>query len=77
MSATGPAVHAGVQLPGAITKSTTLINRHFLRGGAKDALNEAGVVRMTITEFKGFGRQTGHTELYRGAEYAVDDVPKT
>src|SRR5882672_7188684 len=42
----------------------------------KDALNGIGVTGMTIAEVKGFGRQKGHTELYRGAEYVVDFVPK-
>lgn len=42
----------------------------------KDALNEIGIAGMTITEVKGFGRQKGHTELYRGAEYVVDFIPK-
>ena len=43
----------------------------------KTALSEIGVEGMTVTEVKGFGRQRGHTELYRGAEYVVDFVPKT
>ena len=42
----------------------------------KDALNELGIMGMTVTEVKGFGRQKGHTELYRGAEYIVDFLPK-
>ena len=42
----------------------------------KDALREIGVEGMTVTEVKGFGRQKGHTELYRGAEYVVDFLPK-
>lgn len=42
----------------------------------KDKLNEIGVKGMTVTEVKGFGRQKGHTELYRGAEYQVDFLPK-
>ena len=42
----------------------------------KDALNSVGIQGMTITEVKGFGRQKGHTELYRGAEYAIDFLPK-
>ncbi len=42
----------------------------------RDALNEIGIQGMTITEVKGFGRQKGHTELYRGAEYVVDFIPK-
>ena len=43
----------------------------------KEALAAAGIEGMTVTEVKGFGRQRGHTELYRGAEYVVDFVPKT
>ena len=42
----------------------------------KDALNEIGVTGMTVTEVKGFGRQKGHTEIYRGSEYTVDFLPK-
>ena len=42
----------------------------------KDALSELGIMGMTVTEVKGFGRQKGHTELYRGAEYVVDFLPK-
>ena len=42
----------------------------------KDALNEIGIQGMTVTEVKGFGRQKGHTELYRGAEYVIDFIPK-
>ena len=42
----------------------------------KEALNELGVQGMTVTEVKGFGRQKGHSELYRGAEYVVDFLPK-
>lgn len=43
----------------------------------KDALKTAGVTGMTVTEVRGFGRQAGHTEVYRGAEYEVDFLPKT
>ena len=43
----------------------------------REALTSAGISGMTVTEVKGFGRQRGHTELYRGAEYVVDFVPKT
>jgi len=42
----------------------------------KDALKEAGVAGLTVTEVRGFGRQAGHTEVYRGAEYTIDFVPK-
>jgi nitrogen regulatory protein P-II 1 len=50
--------------------------RHFKLEAVKNALNEQGVNGMTITEVRGFGRQKGHPEMYRGVEYAVDFVPK-
>lgn len=50
--------------------------RHFKLEAVKNALNERGVKGMTVTEVRGFGRQKGHTETYRGAEYAVDFIPK-
>lgn len=50
--------------------------RHFKLDAIKQALNERGVRGMTVTEVRGFGRQKGHTETYRGAEYAVDFIPK-
>lgn len=54
---------------------TAVIKPHML-DGVKAALNGVGVQGMTVTEVKGFGRQGGHTETYRGAEYQVDFVPK-
>lgn len=57
-------------------KKIEAIVRHFKVEDIKDALNEAGIHGMTITEVRGFGRQKGHTETYRGTEYAVDFVPK-
>lgn len=54
----------------------TAVIKPFVVDTVKDALKNAGVAGMTITEVKGFGRQGGHTETYRGAEYAVDFVPK-
>jgi nitrogen regulatory protein P-II 1 len=57
-------------------KKIEAIIKPFKEDDVKDALNEAGVSGITITEVKGFGRQKGHTELYRGAEYVVDFVPK-
>ena len=54
---------------------TAVIKPHKL-GEVKDALTEAGVAGITISEVRGFGRQKGHTEVYRGTEYAVDFVPK-
>ncbi len=52
------------------------IIRHFKLEAVKNALSERGIKGMTVTEVRGFGRQKGHTETYRGAEYAVDFVPK-
>ena len=52
------------------------IVRHFKLEAVKNALSERGVKGMTVTEVRGFGRQKGHTETYRGAEYAVDFIPK-
>ena len=52
------------------------IIKPFRLDDVRDALSEIGINGMTVTEVKGFGRQKGHTELYRGAEYAVDFLPK-
>ena len=57
-------------------KLITAIIKPFKMDAVKDALGSAGVSGMTITEVKGFGRQKGHTELYRGSEYVVDFLPK-
>jgi nitrogen regulatory protein P-II 1 len=57
-------------------KKIEAIIRHFKLEEVKDALNAKGVQGMTVTEVRGFGRQKGHTETYRGAEYAVDFLPK-
>ena len=57
-------------------KKIEAIVRHFKLEDIKNALTEQGVHGMTITEVRGFGRQKGHTEMYRGTEYAVDFVPK-
>ena len=57
-------------------KKIEAIIKPFKLDEVKDALNEIGIQGMTVTEVKGFGRQKGHTELYRGAEYTVDFVPK-
>jgi nitrogen regulatory protein P-II 1 len=57
-------------------KKIEAIIRHFKLEDVKNALSEHGVAGMTITEVRGFGRQKGHTEMYRGTEYAVDFVPK-
>ena len=58
-------------------KLVTAIIKPFQLDDVRAALSEIGVSGMTVTEVKGFGRQRGHTELYRGAEYVVDFVPKT
>ena len=50
--------------------------RHFKLDDVKDALMQCGVHGMTVSEVRGFGRQKGHTEMYRGSEYTVDFVPK-
>ncbi len=57
-------------------KLVTAIIKPFKLDDIREALSEIGVQGMTVTEVKGFGRQKGHTELYRGAEYVVDFVPK-
>ena len=57
-------------------KKVEAIIKPFKLDDVKDALHEAGVSGITVTEVKGFGRQKGHTELYRGAEYVVDFLPK-
>jgi nitrogen regulatory protein P-II 1 len=57
-------------------KKIEAILRHHKLEEVKDALSGAGVTGMTITEVRGFGRQKGHTEVYRGTEYTVDFVPK-
>ncbi|MCL4158291.1 UNVERIFIED_CONTAM: hypothetical protein GTU68_051722, partial [Idotea baltica] len=58
-------------------KLITAIIRPFKLDDVKDALATIGVMGMTVSEVKGFGRQKGHTEIYRGAEYAIDFIPKT
>jgi len=58
-------------------KLITAIIKPFRLDDVRNALNEAGIHGMTVTEVKGFGRQRGHTELYRGAEYVVDFLPKS
>jgi nitrogen regulatory protein P-II 2 len=57
-------------------KFVTAIIKPFKLDDVRDALSEVGVQGVTVTEVKGFGRQKGHTELYRGAEYVVDFLPK-
>ena len=57
-------------------KKIEAIIKPFKLDEVKDELNNIGVLGMTVTEVKGYGRQKGHTDLYRGAEYAVDFLPK-
>jgi nitrogen regulatory protein PII len=57
-------------------KLITAIIKPFKLDEVREALSEIGVAGITVTEVKGFGRQKGHTELYRGAEYVVDFLPK-
>ena len=57
-------------------KQITAIVKPFKLEEVREALAECGVTGLTVTEVKGFGRQKGHTELYRGAEYVVDFLPK-
>ncbi len=57
-------------------KKIEAVIRHFKLEEVKDALTEVGIAGMTVTEVKGFGRQKGHKEQYRGAEYTVDFLPK-
>lgn len=57
-------------------KRITSIIKPFKLDEVREALSEVGVSGLTVTEVKGFGRQKGHTELYRGAEYVVDFLPK-
>ena len=58
-------------------KLITAIVKPFKLDDVRKALSDLGVTGMTVTEVRGFGRQRGHTEVYRGAEYAVEFVPKT
>jgi nitrogen regulatory protein P-II 1 len=64
------------QSPGGEVKKIEAIIKPFKLDDVKDALHDAGVSGITVTEVKGFGRQKGHTELYRGAEYVIDFLPK-
>jgi len=63
-------------LGGARMKLVMAIIKPFKLSDVKEALAELGIVRMTISEVKGYGRQKGHTELYRGSEYQIDFLPK-
>lgn len=67
-------VKRGIAVP---MKLITAIVKPFKLDDVKSALKDAGINGMTLSEVQGFGRQSGHTEVYRGAEYTVDFVPKT
>ncbi len=60
----------------SLMKLITAVIKPFKLDDVREALSEVGVAGITVTEVKGFGRQKGHTELYRGAEYVVDFLPK-
>jgi nitrogen regulatory protein P-II 1 len=61
---------------GLIVKKIEAVIKPFKLEDVKDALTEAGITGMTVSDVKGYGRQQGHSELYRGAEYVVDFLPK-
>jgi nitrogen regulatory protein PII len=71
-----PGIRADVSNQGVPMKLITAVIKPFRLDDVRNALAEVGVQGMTVTEVKGFGRQRGHTELYRGAEYVVDFLPK-
>jgi nitrogen regulatory protein P-II 1 len=74
-SATGPsAVAAGTN--GGTMKKIEAIIKPFKLDEVKETLTDMGVIGMTVSEVRGFGRQKGHTELYRGSEYTIDFLPK-
>src|SRR5574344_1660763 len=62
--------------PGVLMKKIEAIIKPFKLDDVREALGDLGISGMTVSEVKGFGRQKGHTELYRGAEYVVDFLPK-
>ena len=73
----GPAPHSRMNYDGdRAMKKIEAIIKPFKLDEVKEALHEVGIKGITVTEAKGFGRQKGHTELYRGAEYVVDFLPK-
>src|SRR5690606_38875974 len=69
--------HPSHHVPGGpVMKLVTAIVKPFKLDDVKDALSDVGLAGMTVSEVRGFGRQAGHTEVYRGAEYRVDFIPK-
>ena len=71
-----PEAHVGLERDRKSMKKIEAIIKPFKLDEVKEALHEVGIKGITVTEAKGFGRQKGHTELYRGAEYVVDFLPK-
>jgi nitrogen regulatory protein P-II 1 len=71
-----PSVHRPRPLRGHAMKKIEAIIKPFKLDEVKNALHEVGITGMTVSEVKGFGRQKGHTEVYRGAEYVIDFLPK-
>jgi nitrogen regulatory protein PII len=69
-------VRGSTPLKESVMKMITAIIKPFKLDDVRDAIAETGIQGMTVTEVRGFGRQKGHTELYRGAEYVVDFLPK-
>jgi nitrogen regulatory protein P-II 1 len=70
-------VRRGTDISGVCRmKKVEAVVRHFKLEDVKNALTEKGIHGMTVSEVRGYGRQKGHTEIYRGTEYAVDFVPK-
>jgi nitrogen regulatory protein P-II 1 len=67
---------AALNSDGHLMKKVEAIIKPFKLDDVKNALHEVGVTGMTVTEVKGFGRQKGHTEVYRGSEYVIDFLPK-
>jgi nitrogen regulatory protein P-II 1 len=67
----------GVPIGDSVVKKIEAIIKPFKLDEVKEKLNAAGIQGMTVSEVRGFGRQRGHTELYRGAEYVVDFLPKS
>jgi nitrogen regulatory protein P-II 1 len=76
VGAATPAVAADAPGEGNAMKKIEAVIKPFKLDEVKEALQEVGLQGITVTEAKGFGRQKGHTELYRGAEYVVDFLPK-
>jgi nitrogen regulatory protein P-II 1 len=74
--AAGYPAHGPTDLRRPVMKMVMAIIKPFKLDDVREALSDAGVAGITATEVKGFGRQKGHTELYRGAEYVVDFLPK-